>query len=80
MYPTCIHGRDPGKPINSLKWPRPSPEVPSPAKDKRCWGVGGGKVTQLWEVSGKSTINKKKAEPSALIRVSRFKVLLFFLL
>lgn len=57
----------------------PSLQIPSPAKDKRCWGVGGGKVTQLWEVSGKSTINKK-AEPSALIRVSRFKVLLFFLL
>ena len=30
MYTSSLHRRDPGKLSNSLKWPKPSPLIPSP--------------------------------------------------
>lgn len=42
MYASCMkHRRDPGKPSHSQRWPKPPPQIPSPAKDKkRSWGAG----------------------------------------
>ena len=45
MSNSCPDERYPGKLSNSLKWPRPSPEIPTPAID-----IKRGDRELVWEV------------------------------
>ena len=61
---TCLNGRDPGKLSGLLKLVKPSPSIPSSAKDKRGCGdrglglqTGGRQFTWRWQ--SKCLLNKR---------------------
>lgn len=67
MHTFCIHGRDPGKRSNSLKWPKPAPTYHPQVKTKEvAWmglggvGAGGGGGGEVMLLRDRTTKRKKQ--------------------